>query len=370
VGPSTRRYFSERLGELSRAAEKLAESGDPRCIRATRVFDSLRQQALSGFSMAPVLSQAPAFSLSQAPLAPPATIPAPGPTTVPAPPTGPFTAAPPSLLPSLQPSISGAPPVPATPLPIANDPTTVGTLLTLPPPSAAASVTPVPPTQQHLPTPPTPVVIDGVDHIEGRDMTLLYEGKRCIHARFCVTGGPKVFLANVPGPWIQPDAARVDHLVEIAHACPSGAIRYLRKDAKPNEAPPQVNLLAVREAGPYAVRADVRMNGQSGNYRFTLCRCGASKNKPFCDGSHHEVAFSATGEPATGKADMLPTRDGPLDIQPEPDGPLRVRGNLEITSGTGRVVVRLTQARLCRCGGSSNKPFCDGTHARIGFRST
>jgi CDGSH-type Zn-finger protein len=67
---------------------------------------------------------------------------------------------------------------------------------------------------------------------------------------------------------------------------------------------------------------------------------------------------------------MLPVRDGPLDIQAETDGPLRVRGNLEITSGTGRVVTRLTQARLSRCGGSSTKPFCDGTHARIGFRST
>jgi len=67
---------------------------------------------------------------------------------------------------------------------------------------------------------------------------------------------------------------------------------------------------------------------------------------------------------------MLPVRDGPLTIDPEPDGPLSVRGNLEITSGTGRVVARVTSTRLCRCGGSANKPFCDGTHARIGFRST
>jgi CDGSH-type Zn-finger protein len=178
-----------------------------------------------------------------------------------------------------------------------------------------------------------------------------------------------VFLANVKGPWINPDATSVDALVEIAHVCPSGAIRYQRKDGKPDEAAPEVNLLAIREGGPYAVRADLRLNGQSGSYRATLCRCGASKNKPFCDGSHHEVGFNATGEPATGQADMLPVRNGPLSIEPEVDGPLRVRGNLEITSGTGRVVTRLVQARLCRCGGSSNKPFCDGTHARINFRA-
>ncbi len=48
---------------------------------------------------------------------------------------------------------------------------------------------------------------------------------------------------------------------------------------------------------------------------------------------------------------------------------LGVRGNLEITTGAGRMVARTQGARLCRCGGSGTKPFCDGTHARIGFRS-
>jgi CDGSH-type Zn-finger protein/uncharacterized Fe-S cluster protein YjdI len=352
VGASARRYFTERLAELSQAAEQLARGGDARCGRAARQLEALRQQADNGFSTASAASLSPAFSIS--PAASPPTIPAPAPTTVPAPAAG---------------NLSGAPPVLATPAPRpSNDPTTAGTLLSNPP-STRPAATPPPPTQQHA-APPTPVVIDGVDHIEGKDLTLLYEGKKCIHARFCVTWGPKVFLANVPGPWIHPDAASAEQLVEIAHACPSGAIRDLRKDGGANEGPPPVNLLAVREAGPYAVRADLRLDGKSGSYRATLCRCGASKNKPFCDGSHHDAGFAASGEPATGKADMLPVRDGPLDIQPEPDGPLRVRGNLEITSGTGRVVTRLTQARLCRCGGSSNKPFCDGTHSRIGFRSS
>ena len=216
-----------------------------------------------------------------------------------------------------------------------------------------------------------PTVIDGVDHIEGTDMTLLYEGKKCIHARFCVTGAPKVFLANVKGPWINPDAIGVDRLVEIAHVCPSGAIRYARKDGKPDETPPPVNLIAVRESGPYAVRGDLILDGEPAHFRATLCRCGASKNKPFCDGSHHEVNFSASGEPpTTDKTDMLAVRDGPLAIDPQTDGPLQITGNLEITSGTGRVVTRVVKTWLCRCGGSSNKPFCDGTHSRIGFKST
>jgi CDGSH-type Zn-finger protein len=66
----------------------------------------------------------------------------------------------------------------------------------------------------------------------------------------------------------------------------------------------------------------------------------------------------------------LAVRNGVLSIDPQLNGPLSIRGNLEITSGTGRVVARLTTAKLCRCGGSATKPFCDGTHARIGFKST
>jgi CDGSH-type Zn-finger protein/uncharacterized Fe-S cluster protein YjdI len=231
-----------------------------------------------------------------------------------------------------------------------------------PPPAAAEPVAPAPP--------PPATKENGVERVEGQKLTLIYEGKKCIHSRFCVTWAPRVFLANVQGPWIHPDAMDVEAVAEIAHVCPSGAIRYERKDGRPNEAVPPVNLIAVREAGPYAVRADLVLDGESAGYRATLCRCGASKNKPFCDGSHKEVGFGASGEPPTGQADMLEVRNGTLAIDPQTDGPLQVRGNLEITSGTGRVVARVTQARLCRCGGSQNKPFCDGTHARIGFRSS
>jgi CDGSH-type Zn-finger protein/uncharacterized Fe-S cluster protein YjdI len=239
--------------------------------------------------------------------------------------------------------------------------------------AAATEAIAAPPAKRALPTvaaAPVPTLVGGVEQVEGEALTLLYDGKKCIHARFCVTGAPRVFLANVKGPWIHPDAVPVETLVEIAHVCPSGAIEYRRKDGHADEVPPPVNLIATREAGPYAVRGDLRLDGQAGHFRATLCRCGASKNKPYCDSSHHEVGFSASGEPPTGKADMLEVRDGPLAIDPETDGPLQVRGNLEITSGTGRVVARVQQARLCRCGGSQTKPFCDGTHQRIGFKSS
>jgi CDGSH-type Zn-finger protein len=68
--------------------------------------------------------------------------------------------------------------------------------------------------------------------------------------------------------------------------------------------------------------------------------------------------------------DTLAVRGGVLSINPQTNGPLQVRGNLEIVSGTGRVVARVTGAKLCRRRGSANKPFCDGTHTKIGFRSS
>jgi len=213
-------------------------------------------------------------------------------------------------------------------------------------------------------------IANGIETAPGEKLDLLFETKRCIHARFCVTGAPDVFLANVQGPWLHPDAMEVERVVEIAHACPSGAIQYHRTDGAHDETAPPVNLASIRESGPYALRGQLEIDGDPIGFRATLCRCGASKNKPFCDSSHHEVGFSATGEPASGKTDALSVRNGVLAIDPQLNGPLSIRGNLEITSGTGRVVSRVTAAKLCRCGGSATKPFCDGTHAKIGFKSS
>ena len=84
---------------------------------------------------------------------------------------------------------------------------------------------------------------------------IAFEAKRCIHARFCVLQQPGVFKANVVGPWIAPDdATTTAGLVATAENCPSGAIQYRRKDGGPEEAPPPVNLIQVRENGPLAFR--------------------------------------------------------------------------------------------------------------------
>jgi CDGSH-type Zn-finger protein/uncharacterized Fe-S cluster protein YjdI len=214
---------------------------------------------------------------------------------------------------------------------------------------------------------PHATITDGVERADGTALSILFEAKRCIHARFCVTGLPNVFKANVQGDWIDPDAASTEALVGVAHACPSGAIRYLRHDGGQEEQAPAVNMARIRENGPYAIHADIDLIGKGEMFRATLCRCGASKNKPFCDGSHHDISFAATGEPETRESEPLGTRGGRLEIVPQKNGPLLMRGALELCAGTGRTVDRFTTARLCRCGGSKTKPFCDGSHASNGF---
>ena len=202
----------------------------------------------------------------------------------------------------------------------------------------------------------------------GTHLSLSFDAQRCIHARHCVTEMPKVFLANTPGEWIYPDQAEVDLLAAVLRECPSGALRYERHDGHVGEVAPEVNMIRIRENGPYAVLASLEIGDRDLGYRAVLCRCGRSKNKPLCDGSHND-GFVATGEPKTVDNTALPARAGTLAIDPQPNGPLRVNGNVEICTNTGRIVLRTVGVNLCRCGHSNTKPVCDGSHVRVGFVS-
>jgi len=202
-----------------------------------------------------------------------------------------------------------------------------------------------------------------------KDIRIHYDTKRCIHSRNCVLNAPQVFIANVKGPWLHPETTTAENMAQIARDCPSGAITFQRLDGGPSEVAPEVNVLRVRENGPYAVHAQIALEGQEPMFRATLCRCGKSRNKPFCDSTHLEVGFIATGERVVIESDALENRAGELSIDPTHNGPLEFTGNLEICGGTGHTIERVQTARLCRCGGSSNKPFCDNTHAKIGFKS-
>ena len=86
------------------------------------------------------------------------------------------------------------------------------------------------------------------------------------------------------------------------------------------------------------------MAGEPAGFRATLCRCGASKHKPYCDSSHKEVGFGASGEPATQGADALAVRNGPLHVDPEHNGPLAISGNRRLR----RALIQIAD-NLVRC---------------------
>ena len=58
-----------------------------------------------------------------------------------------------------------------------------------------------------------------------------------------------------------------------------------------------------------------------------------------------------------------------VTIEVRPNGPYILNGSIELRDANGTVLPTQTRTVLCRCGASTNKPFCDGTHAKVGFQA-
>ncbi|HEV2561875.1 MAG TPA: CDGSH iron-sulfur domain-containing protein [Rhizomicrobium sp.] len=205
------------------------------------------------------------------------------------------------------------------------------------------------------------------EEYKGERIAVRNNGERCIHSRYCVLNLNSVFLPNVDGPWIKPDAAARETVIATVEKCPSGALSYAPSDGTAQEQPPTVNTARVWENGPLAFHAELDVAGDTSSFRATLCRCGLSKRKPYCDRSHVEAKFEATGEPASKNFKPLDVSNGKLKVMPTKNGSLLVEGSLEVCTASGRTVTRGTKMWLCRCGHSKDKPFCDGSHAKVGF---
>lgn len=214
-----------------------------------------------------------------------------------------------------------------------------------------------------------------------KSKTIKYEGERadvmwnerlCIHVGECGRAQGDLFVGGRQ-PWCQPDLSSTDEVVEIIERCPTGALTCHRKHDGPEETAEPENTVTVSNDGPLYIRGDLVIDGVTDDYagtrfRAALCRCGHSKNKPFCDGSHSDAGFrdsGAVGQSGDGGAEI----GGPLKVNPATDGPLVLNGNFSIVAASGRVAWLGAKAALCRCGSSKNKPFCDGSHKSVGFKS-
>lgn len=135
---------------------------------------------------------------------------------------------------------------------------------------------------------------DRVDSYRGRHITIHDNRSLCAHAGRCTDGLPATFRIDKE-PFVDPDADAAARIVDIVGKCPSGALGYTLHDAAATEAPADPAPMIVVTPGPYAVvgRIDIDQprNAGASPVRCTLCRCGASRNKPFCDGSHWDIGF-------------------------------------------------------------------------------
>jgi uncharacterized Fe-S cluster protein YjdI/CDGSH-type Zn-finger protein len=134
---------------------------------------------------------------------------------------------------------------------------------------------------------------------EAEGIVVRFDAKRCIHAEECVHGLDSVFDAN-RRPWIDATAATPDEIAAVIHKCPTGALNYERTDGGVQETPGEA-ALSLAVDGPLYVAGGVPIMDHGGQVvmsdsRVALCRCGASKNKPYCDDSHHEMGFKSASE--------------------------------------------------------------------------
>jgi CDGSH-type Zn-finger protein len=133
---------------------------------------------------------------------------------------------------------------------------------------------------------------------DGSKMNIIKDNRKiCSHAAECVNNLPSVFRLN-SRPWIDPDGASSEEIIDSIRKCPSGALSYSVDGVEYRDQGERKPMVTVSRDGPYVIIGGVEIIGdtiqfaeESSTEHYTLCRCGASENKPFCDGMHKAINF-------------------------------------------------------------------------------
>jgi uncharacterized Fe-S cluster protein YjdI/CDGSH-type Zn-finger protein len=156
----------------------------------------------------------------------------------------------------------------------------------------------------------------------GRDIEVSFDLDICVHVGECLRGQPRVFQLH-RRPWILPDMAGADEVAEVVHRCPSGALLYRRLDGGAQENPDETTTITPVRNGPLMVTGKIEVRHEDGTVetlpRATLCRCGQSQHKPFCDNQHLKVGFRAPGIPfRIHLSPVRPQMDEPISKAEDP----------------------------------------------------
>lgn len=122
------------------------------------------------------------------------------------------------------------------------------------------------------------------------DTTVVWKSELCMHSEKCARGLIEVFNPK-QSPWVNMQAASSEAIRNQVAQCPSGALSI--KGAKSEQADIEVE---ATKNGPFVVKGSITVKHADGSTESktnitALCRCGASANKPYCDGSHKKVGF-------------------------------------------------------------------------------
>lgn len=128
------------------------------------------------------------------------------------------------------------------------------------------------------------------------EVTIVWKPKLCIHSANCVNGLPSVFNLDEK-PWINAKGADSPDIMATVDKCPSGALTYYKNSEKAQAAAKDsgFEVMALKN-GPLLVKGDFEIKNSNGDTiscsgSTALCRCGESKKKPYCDGSHNAAGF-------------------------------------------------------------------------------
>ncbi len=144
-----------------------------------------------------------------------------------------------------------------------------------------------------------------------------WNSDRCIHSAICLDALPTVFDAR-RRPWVDVSAAETDDIARAIERCPTGALTYERLDGEAGEEPPAETTVIPWPNGPLMVRGNLDVRDARGNIfdqgtRMALCRCGHSRNQPFCDLSHRAAGFRNVPRASDDRRDRA---ESPADIDP------------------------------------------------------
>jgi CDGSH-type Zn-finger protein len=138
-----------------------------------------------------------------------------------------------------------------------------------------------------------------VQEFVGREITVIDDFSLCAHAGECVDGAPATFFVKGPnGRAALPDASPAEQIIATIRRCPSGALLYKVQGERVDGYFTETEVRAEKDGPLHVHRA--KLNGEAKpatEDHYTLCRCGASLNKPFCDGMHAKIKFR-DGSPA------------------------------------------------------------------------